>query len=77
MSKRLLPERKACERYGVTPMTMWRWDRDLGLGFPKPIRIRGHKYRDEAQLDAFDEAQSKAPKMEATPPRRRPRHETA
>ena len=31
--------------------------RPRALNFPKPIRIRGRKYRVEAELDAFDERQ--------------------
>ena len=53
---RLLPDSKVAARYDVSAMTLWRWDRDPRLNFPKPIRIRGRKYRDEAALDAFDEA---------------------
>jgi hypothetical protein len=52
--KRLLPDHKVCERYCVSPMTLWRWDRDPQLNFAKAIRIRGRKYRDEGELDAFD-----------------------
>jgi predicted DNA-binding transcriptional regulator AlpA len=55
--KRLLPDRKVCERYSVSQMTLWRWDRDPQLNFPRAIRIRGRKYRDEGELDAFDAAQ--------------------
>ena len=40
-------------------MTLWRWDHDPNLKFPKPVRIRGRKYRDEAELDAFDAAQAR------------------
>ena len=54
--KRLLPDHKVCGRYSISPMTLWRWDRDPDLNFPKPIRIRGRKYRDESELNAFDEA---------------------
>lgn len=42
-------------------MTLWRWDRDPNLNFPKAIRIRGRKYRDQAELDAFDAAQERDP----------------
>ena len=48
------PDHKVCERYCVSPMTLWRWDRDPQLNFPKAIRIRGRKYRDQGELDAFD-----------------------
>jgi hypothetical protein len=57
-SKKLLPEAKVAERYGVTTVTLWRWDNDPDLGFPKPIVIRQRKYRDVEQLDAFDARQS-------------------
>jgi hypothetical protein len=53
--QKLLPEKKVRERYGVVPMTLRRWDQDERLGFPKPIYIRKRRYRDEAELDAFDE----------------------
>jgi predicted DNA-binding transcriptional regulator AlpA len=54
MQKQIISDSKVCRRYGVSSMTLWRWDRDLELGFPKPIRIRGRKYRDVGELDAFD-----------------------
>jgi predicted DNA-binding transcriptional regulator AlpA len=54
---RLLPDSKVAARYGISHMTLWRWDRDPTLNFPKPVRIRGRKYRDEGELDAFDAAQ--------------------
>jgi len=61
MTKRLIPDPiVANERYGVSFMTLWRWDKDPDLGFPKPIRIRGRKYRDEAELDEFDAARAAA-----------------
>jgi predicted DNA-binding transcriptional regulator AlpA len=59
-AKKLLPDPKVCERYNVTPMTLWRWDHDSDLNFPKPIRIRSRKYRDERELDAFDECRKRA-----------------
>jgi hypothetical protein len=54
MQKKLLPERKVCERYGVCTMTLRRWDADPRLEFPKPLVIRQRKYRVEAEIDAFD-----------------------
>jgi predicted DNA-binding transcriptional regulator AlpA len=56
--KRLLPDPQVCERYSVTGMTLWRWDHDPNLGFPKAIRIRNRKYRDERELDEFDRRQA-------------------
>ena len=42
------------KRYHVGAFTIWRWDQDPRLTFPKPIRIRGQKFHCEAELDAFD-----------------------
>jgi len=54
-SHRLIPDSKVCQRYGVVPYTLWRWDHGKPeLGFPKPVRINGRKYRIEAELDQFD-----------------------
>jgi hypothetical protein len=52
--KKYVPDAKVCQRYGITPMTLWRWDNDPDLKFQPPIRVRGRKYRDAAALDAFD-----------------------
>jgi hypothetical protein len=60
MSKRLIPDRQVAERYGRHVCTIMRWEHDPELGFPKAIQIRGHNYRDEAELDAFDECQRAA-----------------
>jgi predicted DNA-binding transcriptional regulator AlpA len=54
-AKRLIPDSEVCRRYSIAGFTLWRWDHENPeLGFPKPIRINGRKYRVEAELDAFD-----------------------
>jgi hypothetical protein len=53
-SKRLIPDSKVCQRYGVVPYTLWRWDHDPDSDFPGPVRINGRKYRVEEELDQFD-----------------------
>jgi hypothetical protein len=63
---RLIPDPQVLKRYGVTAMTLWRWDRDPSLGFPKPLYIRGRKYRDERELDAFDAAHREVDHARAT-----------
>jgi predicted DNA-binding transcriptional regulator AlpA len=52
--KRLIPDYLVQKRYGVTSMTVWRWDHDPTLDFPKPYRIKGRKYRNADELDEFD-----------------------
>jgi predicted DNA-binding transcriptional regulator AlpA len=39
--------------FGVSSMTIWRWDRDSKLGFPPKIKINGRNYRSRQQLEAF------------------------
>ena len=65
--KRLLPDPVVCRRYGVSAMTIWRWEHDPQLDFPKAIRIRRRKYRDESELDAFDARQVEGTDASATP----------
>jgi predicted DNA-binding transcriptional regulator AlpA len=52
--KKLIPDPQVCRRYGVSGMTIWRWDRNPELNFPKPIRINRRKYRDEAELESWE-----------------------
>jgi predicted DNA-binding transcriptional regulator AlpA len=59
-SRRYLPDPKVCERYGITSMTLWRWDHDPLVNFPKPIRIKRRKYRDEAELVEWERSQATA-----------------
>jgi hypothetical protein len=65
----LLPEAAVCRRYGVSDMTLTRWDRDERLSFPKPILIRGRKYRRLAELIEFEERQRTDPQVTAWEPR--------
>jgi hypothetical protein len=41
---RFLPARKVWERYGITPMTLWRWVHDSKMNFPQPIYRNGYRY---------------------------------
>lgn len=54
--KRFIPDKDVCARYGISPMTLWRWDRNPALKFPKPIRINRRKYRDEKDLESFEQS---------------------
>ncbi len=53
--KRLLPRRLVRERYNVSNMTLWRWERDPRLNLPKSLMINGRLYQDESALDAWDQ----------------------
>lgn len=50
----LVPDPEVARRYGRSLRSLARWDEDEALGFPRPILIRGRKYRDLESLDAWD-----------------------
>jgi hypothetical protein len=49
----LVPGPQVEREFGVTSMTIWRWDRDSKLGFPPAIKINGRSYRSRLMLEAF------------------------
>jgi predicted DNA-binding transcriptional regulator AlpA len=49
------------ERYGISAMTRWRWQRNPKLRFPKPIAINGRKYW---SLKALEEWERTRPRQE-------------
>ena len=51
-----LPARSVWERYGVTSMTLHRWERDSRLGFPEPLRIGRFRYWRLADLAAWEQS---------------------
>ena len=53
-NRRLVPDPRVCDRYSIHISTLANWDKNQKLGFPKPIRINGRKFRDEKELDEFD-----------------------
>jgi predicted DNA-binding transcriptional regulator AlpA len=56
--KRLRDSRFVRERYGRSLKTLDRWLESGDL--PKPLYIRGIRYWDEAELDAFDASRGTA-----------------
>lgn len=57
-ARKLVPDPQVCRRYNIHPSTLYNWDHDPQLGFPKPFRINGRKFRDQDELDAFDQARA-------------------
>ena len=46
---------------GVSDMTLWRWNKDPALNFPRPIRIQKRRYWREAEIAAWlDPRETKA-----------------
>jgi hypothetical protein len=56
----LLPDPLVARRYRRTPRTIDRWDTRPELAFPKPIRIRGRKYRRITELENWELARAAA-----------------
>ena len=67
--EQFLPDPMVERRYGVSDMTVKRWDGDESLGFPKATVIRGRKYRKLSELLAFEERQARDPQVTAWKPR--------
>lgn len=53
-SSGLLPDPQVAARYGVSSRTIFRWDEQQALGFPRPVRINRRKYRRIAQLENWE-----------------------
>lgn len=46
---------EVCRRYGIVPMTLFRWLRDRDLGFPQPaMLVRDRRYWREADLIVWE-----------------------
>ena len=57
-NRRLVPDAEVCARYRIHVSTLRNWDLNPALSFPKPVRINGRKFRDEAELAEFDKARA-------------------
>jgi predicted DNA-binding transcriptional regulator AlpA len=53
-----LPGRKVEERFGISSMTRWRWERDPALDFPKPIVINGRKFWSLRGLELWERSRA-------------------
>ena len=49
----LVPDPVICREFGISAMTLWRWDHDPTLNFPKRISIRNRNFRSRKQIEAF------------------------
>ena len=48
-----VPDAQVRAEFGISAMTLHRWDNDETLQFPRPVVIRGRKYRLRHELEAF------------------------
>jgi predicted DNA-binding transcriptional regulator AlpA len=54
-AKQYITRKKLLARFGgISAMTLWRWERDEKLGFPRPTEINGRKYYDLAEVEAWE-----------------------
>lgn len=44
-------------RYKISDMTLWRWENDPALNFPKPMKIRKRRFWRLGDLTTFDARQ--------------------
>ncbi|MFN7090696.1 MAG: helix-turn-helix transcriptional regulator [Allorhizobium sp.] len=43
-----------CDRYKISPVTLWRWCRDEQLDFPQPLVVKRRKLFDEAKIEEWE-----------------------
>lgn len=56
-----LTARQVREHFGgISEMSLWRWENDPKLAFPKPIKINRLRYWKAADLSAFEARQREA-----------------
>jgi predicted DNA-binding transcriptional regulator AlpA len=60
-TKQYITRKKILERFGgISVMTLWRWERDERLAFPKPTSINRRKYYDLAEIEAWERKRASA-----------------
>ena len=61
--RKFIIRRKLRARFGdISEMTLWRWEHDKKLAFPKAIAINGRKYYDLAEVEEWERTRAAAPK---------------
>jgi hypothetical protein len=68
----LVPDPRVAEEFGVSLMTLWRWDHDprmAELGWEPPVKIRKRNYRSRSVLEKVKAAAMKIgiARLKATP----------
>lgn len=60
--KQYIVRRKLRSRFGdISEMTLWRWEHDKRLAFPRAVTINGRKYYDLAEIEAWERSRAAAP----------------
>ena len=57
--KQYIIRRSLRTRFGnISEMTLWRWEHDRKLGFPKALSINGRKYYDLEEIEEWERARA-------------------
>ncbi|WP_210161013.1 helix-turn-helix transcriptional regulator [Microvirga lotononidis] len=60
-AKQYIVRRNLRARFGnISEMTLWRWERDKKLSFPRAIAINGRKYYDLAEIEEWERTRAAA-----------------
>jgi len=62
-----VPDPVVCQEFGITAMTLWRWDHDPELGFPPPFKVRNRKFRRRQQINEWKNSWWRAAIARRTP----------
>ncbi len=56
LTTQYITRKKLLERFGgISAMTLWRWEHDERLGFPKPADINRRKYYDLSEIERWEQ----------------------
>jgi hypothetical protein len=54
--KQYVTRRTVRARFGdISEMTLWRWERNPSLAFPKPLTINGRKYYNVSEIEGWEQ----------------------
>lgn len=59
MQKSYLTSAQVMTRYSISEMTLFRWQRNEALGFPKPMVVNRRKFFKEEDLTAWERERAK------------------
>ena len=52
-----LSNSEVMQRFGISLMTLWRWENDRALGFPKAMTIRRRKFFLLSEIEKWERQQ--------------------
>ena len=61
MSKGYFTAKQVRERYKISAMTLWRWEHDPKIAFPKPLVINRRKLFDIDLMEAWERVRAASP----------------